>query len=64
MDLMDNFEKPKGYVRSQFKYLEEKVKEREETKANINNLGEKVREESKAKQEIINNLKEKVRERE
>ncbi|CAG8664702.1 4591_t:CDS:2 [Funneliformis mosseae] len=51
-------------LRSQFKYLEEKVRERdEETKANINNSEENFRE-AKAKQEIINNLEEKIRERE
>ncbi|CAG8563199.1 16478_t:CDS:2 [Funneliformis mosseae] len=51
-------------LRSQFKYLEEKVRERdEEIIVNINNLEEKVREreeETKAKQEIINNLEEKL----
>ncbi|CAG8483433.1 603_t:CDS:2 [Funneliformis mosseae] len=44
--------------------LEEKVREREETKGIIKNLEEKVKEETKAKQVIINNLEEKIRVRE
>ncbi|CAG8707058.1 11574_t:CDS:1, partial [Funneliformis mosseae] len=50
--------------RSQFKYLEEKDREREEeTKANINNLEKKIREReevSKAKQGVFNELEKRI----
>ncbi|CAG8702658.1 8948_t:CDS:2, partial [Funneliformis mosseae] len=50
-------------LRLQFKYLEKMIGEREEeTKANINNLGEKVREREEVTKGIIKNLEEKVKE--
>ncbi|CAG8491364.1 13613_t:CDS:2 [Funneliformis mosseae] len=54
------FEQSNEELRSRFKYLEEKFRERDaETKAHINNLDEKIREREE-KQEIINELEKRI----